>query len=134
MKTEDIRIFSVVVVDDSKEYRVSLLDLLARIPGIHVSAEGANEKDAVRLCVLHEPDILLMDSSMPAYGALTVTKTVRERTPATYIVLMTTHDVADVAVLKGITQADRIISKSDIKSAMFLILSDLNRDTADRAN
>jgi CheY-like chemotaxis protein len=134
MKTDDTRIYSVVVVDDCIDFRVGLLDLLASIPGIRVAAAGANERDAIVLSALHEPDILLIDSGMPAYGAVSCARTVKERTPGTYIVLMTSNDVRDFDMLHDMTRADGIISKSNMKSGILMILSEMIRDTAGHAN
>jgi DNA-binding NarL/FixJ family response regulator len=134
MKTDDTRIYSVVVVDDCIDFRVGLLDLLASIPGIRVAATGVNERDAIVLSALHEPDILLIDSGMPAYGAVSCVRTVKERTPGTYIVLMTSNDVRDFDMLHDMTRADGIISKSNMKSGILMILSEMIRDTAGHAN
>ncbi|MBE0643409.1 MAG: response regulator [Bacteroidetes bacterium] len=134
MITGNTRVYSIVVVDGSSEYRGSLLELLAYIPGIRVVAAGANEIDAVALCALHEPDILLIDSGIPAYGALSSTRAVKARSPGMCIVLMTSDDVRDFTMLHRMTPADRIISKSDIKSSILDILSDLDRDAARSAH
>ncbi|MFZ1729397.1 MAG: response regulator [Bacteroidota bacterium] len=133
MITDDTRMYSFVVVDERSEYRASLLALLESMPGIRVDAVGTNERDAVALTALHKPDILLIDSGMPAYGAVSCTSAVKERTPGTYVVLMTSNDVRDFDMLHCVTHADSIISRSNIKFGILMVLSELNKAADQRS-
>ena len=117
-----MRTYSLVVVDDNAEYRAILLDLLARMPGLLVTATGGSDREAVQLCVRHAPDIVLLDAGMPSYGALTAASDIRDILPETHIVFMTTTERDSYGIVQRMTPADSVISKSSIKEGMYGIL------------
>lgn len=115
---------TVVVVDENAEYREILIDLLARIPGFHVAAFGFDGIDAVELCLRHRPDVLLLDSGLAGFGALRAAAAVRERTPETVIIFLTTGDAWRPGSDAGFGPTDRVVLKSEIKAELLAMLRD----------
>jgi DNA-binding NarL/FixJ family response regulator len=120
---------TVVVVDENTEYREILIDLLARIPGLRVAASGVDGTEDVELCARHRPDFLLLDSGLADFASIRAAAAVREITPHTVIVLLTTGDAwqldsdAGFALSEGFASADRVVLKSDIKSVLLGMLA-----------
>jgi DNA-binding NarL/FixJ family response regulator len=85
----------VVVVDDHTLIRQGIVGLLSSQPGIEVVGEGGTAAEAVDLASRLEPDVILMDISMPGGSGLDVTRTIRARWPAVRIVMLTMHDRED---------------------------------------
>lgn len=60
--------------------------------GHEVVAEAANGAEAVELALLHRPQVVIMDLSMPVMDGVTATKHIREQVPETQVVVLTMHD------------------------------------------
>lgn len=59
---------TVVVVDDHPLYRSGVVRSLEETDDFVVLAEGSSADDALRLCLLHAPSLVLLDISMPGNG------------------------------------------------------------------
>lgn len=58
----------VVVADDDAAVRMAIIDLLRDEPGIEVVGDAGDGSTTVRSCVLHRPDVLIVDVNMPEGG------------------------------------------------------------------
>ncbi|MFL6173112.1 MAG: PAS domain S-box protein, partial [Marmoricola sp.] len=78
---------SIVIVDDSSDVR-SLIEMQLRLDGsFEVLAEGANGLEAVKLAVEHQPDLMLLDVSMPVVDGLEALPQVLAASPRTRVVM-----------------------------------------------
>jgi DNA-binding NarL/FixJ family response regulator len=80
----------VAVVDDTEHVREMLVSMLV-LDGFEVVGEGANGEDAVRLASGLEPDVLVMDYSMPGEDGLAAARRVRAVVPQQAIILYTAY-------------------------------------------
>jgi len=60
--------------------------------GHQVIAEAANGAEAVELALQHQPQVVIMDLSMPVMDGVTATKLIRAQVPETQVVVLTMHD------------------------------------------
>jgi DNA-binding NarL/FixJ family response regulator len=79
----------VVVADDHRVVRVGLEQLLATFDDIEAVGFAAGGEEAVALCLELEPDVLLLDLSMPDLDGIEVTGRLRESVPGTRVVVFT---------------------------------------------
>ncbi len=79
----------VVVADDHRVVRVGLEQLLATFEDIEAVGFAAGGEEAVALCRELEPDVLLLDLSMPDLDGIEVTGRLRETVPGTRVVVFT---------------------------------------------
>ena len=79
----------VVVADDHRVVRVGLEQLLATFEDIEAVGFAAGGEEAVTLCRELEPDVLLLDLSMPDLDGIEVTASLREQAPGTRVVVFT---------------------------------------------
>lgn len=79
----------VVVADDHRVVRVGLEQLLATFEDIEAVGFAAGGEEAVTLCRELEPDVLLLDLSMPDLDGIEVTTSLREQAPGTRVVVFT---------------------------------------------
>lgn len=91
----------VLVVDDDPVVRFGLTMMLRGAPDLRVVAEAGDGAEAVELAARHAPDVVLMDIRMPGTDGLTATETIRRRSPAPQVVVLTTFD-ADAHVLRAL--------------------------------
>jgi two-component system response regulator NreC len=83
---------SVVLADDHNVVRSALKVLLDAEKGLDVVGEAANAGEAIRLCLGHKPDVLVLDLNMPGESGLEAVPKILEGSPETRIVVLTMQD------------------------------------------
>ncbi|MBT0772721.1 response regulator transcription factor [Kineosporia sp. J2-2] len=79
----------VLLVDDHALVRAGLTALLDAHPRIEVVGEAADGDQAVELTENAEPDVVLMDLSMPGTDGVTATRELLVRRPGTQVLVLT---------------------------------------------
>ena len=79
----------VLIADDHSLFVDALRALLETEPGIDVVATAPNGLQAVERVVELEPEVVLMDVSMPVLDGFEATRTIRERAPGTRVLFVT---------------------------------------------
>ncbi|MCB0882048.1 MAG: response regulator transcription factor [Thermoleophilia bacterium] len=82
----------VLLADDNARFRELLRRLLERENGIHVVAEADNGAHALELAVEYEPDVVLMDLSMPGVDGLEATLNLKRRLPNVTVLMLSVAD------------------------------------------
>lgn len=81
----------IVVADDERPARASLVDLLAEYPDVAVVGEARNGSEAIQLIEQERPDLALLDLQMPEVDGLSVVRLVRrDRLPL--VAFVTAYD------------------------------------------
>ncbi|MGH9049741.1 MAG: response regulator, partial [Acidimicrobiia bacterium] len=86
-----------MIADDHAGLR-DLLRVAFELAGISVVGDTGNGDDAVRVVDEVDPDVVLMDVTMPGLDGITATRMIRERHPGTLVVILTMHDDAGLVV------------------------------------
>jgi PAS domain S-box-containing protein len=102
---------SVVLVDDSQEVR-TLLRRRLQSSGFDVVAEGADGDEAILLAYRHEPDLLLLDASMPKVDGIEALPAILALSPATRVVMFTGFEERDLAARARQLGAADLVEKS----------------------
>lgn len=82
----------VVLVDDHAVVREGYRRLLERTGDIAVVAEAASGEDAYRLICEQQPDVAVLDISLPGLGGIEVTRRVIARLPEQKILIFSMHE------------------------------------------
>jgi two-component system response regulator NreC len=93
-----------VVVDDHAVVRQGLRLMLDAEADLEVLAEAANAADAVERVTALQPDVLLLDITMPGGGGIGALERIRKASPATRVLMLTMHDDPEylrVALVSG---------------------------------
>jgi DNA-binding NarL/FixJ family response regulator len=84
-------VIRVILADDHAVVRAGLKAVLSPAKDISVIGEAANGKEAVALAERFNPDVVIMDLSMPDMDGATATKTILARQTNTRILVLTMH-------------------------------------------
>jgi DNA-binding NarL/FixJ family response regulator len=104
-----IRVF---LVDDVTELRLLVRIALEEDPGIEVVGEAANGRDGVEGVAEMQPDVVLLDLSMPDMDGLEALPLMRARAPNARLVVLSGHEAGRVS-LEALDQgATRYINKA----------------------
>ena len=88
----------VLIADDQRVVREGLSMLVALIDGVEVVGAACDGAEAVRLAEAHHPDVVMMDLRMPGTDGIAATADLRERLPATRVLVLTTYAEEDAIV------------------------------------
>ena len=91
----------VAIVDDQRLFTRGLSGLVDMLPGVDVVGVAYNGEEAVALCRKEEPDVVLMDISMPKMDGINATREIKDLLPQTAVIILTGHE-EDEHVFEGI--------------------------------
>jgi DNA-binding NarL/FixJ family response regulator len=86
------RLARILIADDHEIVRLGLRAILEARPGWKVVAEAADGKEAIEKARATQPDIVIMDYSLPLMNGVEATRQIRARLPKTEIMIFTAHD------------------------------------------
>jgi len=93
----------VVIADDHELARAGLRSMLEGDRGLALVGEATNGAEAVALCEELKPELALLDVRMPEMDGLAATRMIRQVSPATRVLIVTTYENPDylLAALKA---------------------------------
>lgn len=84
--------FRVLVVDDHQVVRDGLKAIFARDPEFEVAGDADNGPRGVDLCKQTNPDVVLMDISLPGMSGIEATAEIQRQCPQTKVVVLSMHE------------------------------------------
>jgi two-component system response regulator NreC len=81
-----------LLVDDQKIVRAGLRSLLERHPDLEIVGEAEGGGEAVALAASLQPDVVLMDLTMPGINGVEATRRIRATVPAVKVLALTVHE------------------------------------------
>lgn len=93
----------VVVVDDHEIVRAGLRALLGREPDIDVVAMASNGEQALEVIALHQPEIAVVDYSLPGMTGVELCERIVVSHPDVSVILLTTY--LEDSVIRGALEA-----------------------------
>ena len=82
----------VLLAEDHHLVRQGLRALLEREPGLEVVGEAADGLDALHLIQDLQPDVVVLDITMPGLNGLEVLRRVSQRLPAVRVLMLSVHE------------------------------------------
>jgi len=96
----------VLIADDQRVVREGLSMLVSLIDGVEVVGAACDGAEAVRLAEAHHPDVIMMDLRMPGTDGIAATADLRQRLPATRVLVLTTY-ADETAILPALRAGAR---------------------------
>lgn len=88
MKTES----RIIIADDHPIFRAGLKQTIENSSGFKVIADAADGETALNLVLAHEPDVVVLDVSMPRLTGFQVAEELQKKRLSTRVVFLTMHD------------------------------------------
>jgi DNA-binding NarL/FixJ family response regulator len=89
-------VIKILVADDHAIVRRGLQALLQAQPGWEVCASADDGKTAVRQAIEHQPNVAILDYSLPVLNGLEATRQIRQACPMTEVLVYTMHNNEDI--------------------------------------
>ncbi|HSI61941.1 MAG TPA: response regulator transcription factor [Candidatus Saccharimonadia bacterium] len=81
-----------LIVDDHPVFRHGIAQYLSEQDGVTVCAEAENAQNALEAMRQHQPDVALLDVSMPGTNGIELTKLMLAEQPKLLILVLSMHD------------------------------------------
>jgi len=122
----------ILIVDDHALFRVGIRQILEREPDLEVVAEADDSRTAIDAAFATNPDVILMDLSLPAPGGIETTQRVKRELPSAAIVVLSTEEDEDALfesikagaaafILKDIAPEDLVMIIRRVVAGEYLI-------------
>ncbi len=87
-----MKTYKILICDDHAVVRAGLRLILGEDKDFRIVGEAENAAQAIEQAVLHQPDLVLMDISMPGTNGLHAIPRIRAATPEAKVLILTVHD------------------------------------------
>ncbi len=114
----------VLLCDDNDNFRQLLTQYIKAMPGVEVVGEAIDGVDVIDKTELLDPDLVLMDLSMPNQSGLDATKTIKEKWPNKSVIILTLYEDSVYKELADEFNADGFIAKSSIKTQLPAVIEE----------
>jgi DNA-binding NarL/FixJ family response regulator len=87
---------SISIVEDSRGTRETLSELLKRSPGLQFLSAYPDGEHALEDLPNKRPDVVLMDINLPGMNGIECVARLKEKLPATQVLMLTTYEEGDL--------------------------------------
>lgn len=94
MSGKTSKIIKIIIADDHAILREGIRLVLEREPDMEISASVSDGRKVVRACHENQPDIVLMDISMPSLNGIEATRQIIAESTQTRVICLSAHDDA----------------------------------------
>jgi DNA-binding NarL/FixJ family response regulator len=81
-----------IIVDDHDLLRESLRSMLECEHDLRIVGEAKDRQEAIELCRLHRPDLVLMDVRMPRVDGFEATRRIKREAGSTKVLMMSAYN------------------------------------------
>jgi len=107
------RITRTLIADNHAMFREGLRALLNTDDNLEIVAEAEDGRDAIKQSLVHEPDLVLMDLTMPHTNGTDAIGPIKSRLPYTKIIVLTIHNSEEHIQATLRAGADGYVLKDD---------------------
>ena len=115
----------IMLVDDNRTFVAAVRGVLDRLPGALVVAEAHDGEEALALASQLQPDLVLLDISMPRMSGLEVARSLRGGPEAPRIVFLSMHNGSSYREAARAIGAAAFVDKADFVVELLPIIERL---------
>jgi DNA-binding NarL/FixJ family response regulator len=116
----------ILLADDSPEVRRSVKSLLEQ-SGFEIVGEAADGQEAVQLAQALDPDVTVLDVSMPRLNGLKAAAQIRDACPRTKVILLTVHAEAHQVLRAASTGIRGYVVKTEASDDLVRAIGEVSR-------
>lgn len=118
----------VLVVDDHEIVRRNICQFLSLHAEFEAACEASNGLEAIQQAERHQPDIILLDISLPQLSGLAALPQLRKVSPASKIIMVTNHDSPILVRNAFAAGALGFVTKSDLTKELITAIREVREN------
>jgi len=115
----------ILIVDDHEIFRRGLRSLLESHPDWEVCGEAKDGQEAVELAKQLQPDIIVLDVTMPRLNGLDAARIIRKLVHQSKVVILSQHEMAAMKQEALKSGADAYVTKSEVSKELMVAIESL---------
>ena len=115
----------ILIVDDHEIFRRGLRSLLESRLDWEVCGEAKDGQDAVDLAKQLQPDVIVLDVTMPRLNGLDAARIIRKLVPKTKVVILSQHELAAMKQEAFKSGANAYVTKSEVSRELLAAIDGL---------
>jgi two-component system, NarL family, response regulator NreC len=112
----------ILLVDDMPAMRLLMKCYLRGHNGVTVVGEAGNGEEALQQAQEIQPDVIILDMSMPGIGGVEASKKIKSLLPHISVYLCSAYELHEFKELNLSTAADGFIQKSSMKRELLAMI------------
>ena len=116
---------ALILADDHQMVRQSLATILTHDKELHIKGEASDGESALALINEHQPDVAVIDISMPKLDGIALAAEVVRLQLSTQVLILTMHSEAQVLLRALSAGAQGIVLKEDALNELSLAIRDV---------
>jgi two-component system response regulator NreC len=111
----------ILIVDDHGIVRAGIRALLEAQPDIQVVGEAARGEEGVEKAVQLQPELVLMDITLPEMDGIEATRLIKEKVPDVQVLVLTMHDDEEFffpVLIRVVSQGQVFLSPAVAKTVL----------------
>jgi signal transduction histidine kinase/ActR/RegA family two-component response regulator len=117
----------VLFVDDHEVMRHGLINLIAARPGITVAGEASNGREAIEQVRRLQPDVVVMDISMPEMDGIEATRRIKSKWPEVRVIGLSMLEDEHISRTMREAGAEALLSKTSSAAQLYQAIRGANR-------
>jgi DNA-binding NarL/FixJ family response regulator len=115
----------ILIVDDHEIFRRGLRSLLESRADWEVCGEATDGQDAINKAKELQPDVIVLDITMPRLNGLDATALLRKEVPTAKVVILSQHQPALMKQVALTAGADAYVTKSEVSRELMAAIDGL---------
>lgn len=115
----------ILLVDDSPTFLLAMRLFLLSVPGTTVVGEAHDGAQGLQLADRLQPDLILLDMSMPEMDGTEVARAIQTWSRAPQVIFLSIHDAAAYANAARELGAMAFVNKSDLVPGLLSLIENL---------
>ena len=117
-----------LIADDQLLVRAGICELVKLLPNVKVVGLAADGREALRLIEAHDPDIILMDLSMPEMNGLEATVLAKKQFPRVKIIILSDHASEELVFRALRSGAEGLVLKHDSVEELYSAITSVAQE------
>jgi two-component system nitrate/nitrite response regulator NarL len=106
----------ILIADDHEIVRKGVSSLLQSRENFEICGEASNGEEAVQQARQLDPDLVVLDVTMPILDGISAAKRIRKLKPSTPILILSMHEGREMIRAAKLAGAQAFVTKSDVSS------------------